>query len=136
MCSARTTSPPQGSAGQLEGKSSRPTVVLVGFPEHFHHTFAYLTKLKGMVGIEFHDLSAELLEKIAPDVVISPLLCAGFDCLDLAKRLADLGSKARYVAIAGDLPNLALVRDEVRSHCPGIDFDIQILRSDPDQPLH
>ncbi len=74
--------------------------------------------------IEFHQLSEELFEIKQPKMVISPVLCASFDCLDVAVLLQSIGFPGRYRAFSGEMPNSALIRSEISAACPDVDFDI------------
>jgi len=74
--------------------------------------------------IEIHEISTELLELTQPQLVLSPLVCGTFDCLDVAIILHEAGFKGRYRAMSEDLPNPWLIRSEIQETCPGLDFDI------------
>lgn len=74
--------------------------------------------------VEFHDVTEELLARLAPRLVLSPLLARTFDCLDLAQRLGKLGFRGQYRAIDIGLPDPALIVREVRSLVPGLDFGV------------
>ncbi len=80
--------------------------------------------------VEWHDLDQLMLTMIEPDLVVSPLVSDDFDCVDLAFRLTRLGYRGRYVALTEGLPHPAIVRREVRSLCPHLDFDIVETRQD------
>ncbi|GKY87659.1 hypothetical protein [Sinisalibacter aestuarii] len=77
-----------------------------------------------VIHADFADVSAAALERWAPDIVISPLVGEGFDCLDLANLLTEAGFAGRYLGAAGSLPKPAVVRREVRACYPDLDFDI------------
>ncbi len=85
---------------------------------------APLPRSKGFRCVAFHELTPELLELVRPQIVLSPLLCSAFDCMDLADVLARAGFRGRYRALSPDLPEPELIRTEIRSACPGLDFDI------------
>ncbi len=75
--------------------------------------------------IEFRELNAELLETLTPDIVLSPLLCSSFDCMDLAQVLDGLGGfRGRYRAMSAQVPQPELIRREVKACCPRLDFDL------------
>ena len=81
---------------------------------------------------EFHladieSLTAAKLAEINPDLVLSPVVTARFDCLDVAHLLSSLGFSGSYRAIARSLPDPEVVRREVLGACPGLDFDITAL---------
>lgn len=59
-----------------------------------------------------------------PSVIYSPVFAQGFDCYDLSMMLSSLGFEGKYRAISNALPNPGLVRDEVLSVCPDLNFDV------------
>lgn len=74
---------------------------------------------------EFHELDRIFDGSEAhPDIVLSPLVCPSFDCLDLAALLHGVEFCGRYRAMAPDLPNPGMILGEIRSLFPGLDFDI------------
>lgn len=73
------------------------------------------------------DLSARLLDRLRPDIVISPLFGPGFDAIDVALALERLGFSGQFRAVTPDLPQPSLVRREIASLAPGLDFDILVL---------
>ena len=70
----------------------------------------------------------------APILVLSPLVTAQFDAIDLAKRLALSGYRGRCLALVDRLPDPKLIRREVAAQSPGINFDVIIL--DGSSSLH
>ena len=76
---------------------------------------------------EFAMLTRELLDRIDPAIILSPLVGDDFDVLEIATQLAKLGYKGRYRAITTDMPNAEMVRAEVRSHTPDLDFDLLVV---------
>ena len=77
-----------------------------------------------IVTAAFGDVTPELLQHLSPYLVVSPLLCGEFDCVDLARTLGALGYRGRYRAIGAGIPNPALVAREVRALVPWLDFDV------------
>ncbi len=63
----------------------------------------------------------------APGLVLSPLLTAEFDALDLARVLTQCGYRGRYLALVDRLPSANLIRREVAAQSPNINFDVIIL---------
>lgn len=74
----------------------------------------------------FEELTSTNLARWRPDIVLSPLVDTGFDCVDLARRLCDLGYAGRYRVAAAALPNPELIRREVAAACPGLDFGLVV----------
>ena len=83
-----------------------------------------LPDIEGIAFVEFDGLTAELLEQTKPDFILSALVSTGFDALDLARVLADLGFSGHYRAVAERLPHPSVVRAEVGAIAPDLDFDV------------
>ena len=75
----------------------------------------------------FDQLDEALLARHRPSVVISHVLARRFDALDLARRLAALGFRGRYVALAEALACPTLVRAEVAGACPSLDVLVVVV---------
>ncbi|MDP1667728.1 hypothetical protein [Phaeovulum sp.] len=91
--------------------------------------------LRGLKGadITFATLAAVdagLLDRTTPDVVLAPLMTPSFDVLDLARRLRALGYRGQLRAFTPNIPDPHLVRSEIASACPGLDFDLIVLATD------
>ena len=83
--------------------------------------------LDGFQFITISDLSADLVRKADPEIILSPLVADDFDVVDVAEKLVLLGFQGRYRAIAPSLPDARLVLEEVRSFAPQLDFDLLLL---------
>jgi len=77
--------------------------------------------------LAFDEVSTQALEELRPDVVLTPLVDAGFDCLDLAERLVAAGYRGKLRAVAPTVPDPALVRREIADRFPQLDFDLVVL---------
>lgn len=73
------------------------------------------------------EITADLLSKCRPHLVLSQLVGIGFDCMDVGERLSQVGFTGRFRAVADKLPDPAVVRREIRGHFPDLDFDILVL---------
>lgn len=98
-------------------------ILAVGEVSRWHQAGRRLPVDSQIAYVEFHEVTESLLEILAPDVILSPTLCASFDCLDLATLLNMLGFRGRYRAMSPNLPNPDLIRREVRQNAPNVDFD-------------
>lgn len=78
--------------------------------------------------VSIEEISVELLDRVCPTVILSPVLARSFDCIDLAQKLHDLGFTGRYRAVSDELPNPEMVEREIRHLCPGLDFGILVGR--------
>lgn len=111
------------------GRSPRdiPVILVVGDLRGWMRSGRQPPDLHGFHFAGIADVTAETLERIAPDVVLSALFTAEFDALDLARLLADLGFCGRYRALSQTLPRPAVIRSEVSGVAPDLDFDLFIL---------
>lgn len=75
---------------------------------------------------DFVEVDRHMIENLGPDVVLSPLLCSKFDCLDLAQALYSAGYGGRFRIMSPKLPNPGIVLAEARSMCPGLDVEFII----------
>lgn len=80
--------------------------------------------------VEFIDpsrLTAELLDTVNPDLILSPLWGDAFDVIDVAQQLVALGYRGRYRAVSENMPDVAMIINEVRTQAEGLDFDLLAL---------
>lgn len=82
----------------------------------------------------FAELDADLLRAARPDMVVSALIGDGFDAMDVARRLMQLGYAGPYRALSPPLPRPDLVRAEIRAAAPALDFDLVVVSHGPDRP--
>jgi len=85
------------------------------------------TQEQTVVFAELQEVTAELLLACEPSLVVSPLVGRGFDCFDVAERLAAQRFTGPYRAVVDTLPDPSVVRREIRGHFPDLDFDILVL---------
>ncbi len=72
----------------------------------------------------FEEVDAGFLNRVKPDIVLSPLLCRTFDCSDLAQSLQSTGFSGRYRIMSPRIPRPTVVLTELRSLYPSLDIDI------------
>ncbi len=101
-----------------------PRILAVGDLALWKSSFGSLPVHKGVHFADIDLITGGLLEDISPDLVVSPVLTPSFDCIDVAFRLADQSFSGAYRALTRNLPNPSMVRREVRTLCPALDFDI------------
>lgn len=63
--------------------------------------------------IAFKDISTQSLRRLAPKVVVCPLVSAEFDAIQLLERLNALGYAGQCLVISAKLPQQALVLAEL-----------------------
>ena len=86
-----------------------------------------MPQLCGVQFIGLGDLTETTLCATHPAIILSPLVADDFDVLDVAQRLASLGFLGRYRAISEGLFDPELIREEVRSFAPQLDFDLVVM---------
>ena len=79
----------------------------------------------------FEDVNEELIARLCPTVILSPVLARNFDCIDLAQVLCRLDFRGRYRAMAEALPDPALIQQEIATMCPNLDFGVLTRRDTP-----
>jgi hypothetical protein len=81
-----------------------------------------------IVFADYAEISAELIERVAPAMIVSSVIAATFDAFDLAQDLQELGYAGPYRALTPHLPDPDLVRREVSSCAPDLDFELLVVR--------
>ena len=81
-------------------------------------------RLPGFHFATMADLDAELLARVAPDIVLSSLFGPEFDALELAQKLQALGFRGQYCALTDTPPRIDLVRREIQAIAPDLEFSI------------
>ncbi len=99
----------------------RPIILAVGDVRQWVSSGRALPADSQIAFAEFHEISAELLQTLTPDIVMSPVLTRGFDCLDLAQALQASGFRGRFRVVAPDMPNPKVIQAEIRALCPTLD---------------
>lgn len=78
--------------------------------------------------VDFDALTSDLLDQIQPEIVFSPLIGKDYDALDVAERLKQSGYSGQYMALSVPVPDTELIRAEVSSAVPGLEFDVLSLQ--------
>ena len=102
----------------------RSTILVVGELREWLRNGFRVPMGHGLAFLEFEDLTQDILQSVAPGVVLSPLLSRSFDCVEVAERLWETGYRGQFRALADRLPNPGIVRSEIKGLFPGLDFDI------------
>ena len=113
-------------AGAEAGDRDAATIIAVGDAETWRG-IAGPARSGPVAFLGFEEIDAELIRETGPGLVVSPLVSRRFDCVDLARRLFELGFPGRYRAIGDSVPSPDLIVREIRSMTPGLDFDIASL---------
>ncbi len=98
-------------------------VLAIGDMTRWRETGRALPLDSHVVFADFQHLTDALLSETAPDIVLAPLICPSFDCIDIAQLLHGYGFSGRLRIVAPRLPDPAIVLRELQVFCPGIDLD-------------
>ncbi len=77
--------------------------------------------------LPFAVLTEEVMARLAPDLIICPLVAEDFDAFELAALAAAAGFCGRFLAAVGRVPNPGLVERELRGQFPGMAFELLLL---------
>ena len=100
------------------------TILAIGEPDEWRRAGGILPSENAIAFCTFEQVDEELLRRLRPTLVLSPVLARRFDCIDLATRLHELGFREKYRAIASNMPNPEIIEREIRSLCPKLDFAV------------
>ncbi|MGR3540800.1 MAG: hypothetical protein ACU0BS_05155 [Hasllibacter sp.] len=75
-------------------------------------------------------IGPDLILEARPDLVISCLVGPGWDAVEVAAALSRAGYTGRYRALTPNLPDVGLVRREVRRAARDVDFDVILVSND------
>lgn len=120
--------------GPPQDPGAAPRLLVVGNLRSWRRAGRALPQLEGCDFVGFAGLDAQVLERVRPDVVLSALVGEDFDALDLARRLAELGFRGRYRALAMDLRHPGTVLAELRAAAPGLDLDLLLIDEEGGAP--
>lgn len=117
-----------GSSGTTSSDDDAPPVILViGNLDRWRAGNRVLPDLDGFHFTCLAGVTAELIDTVRPDVVLSALFDPQEDAMEIALHLASLGFAGRYRALATDLPRPEVISRDVRTAVPGLDFDVLTL---------
>ena len=103
------------------------TVLAVGDTRAWNVPGRSFASDQNVVYADFHEVGPDLIQRVAPRLVVSPILARNFDCVDLAELLGRLRYAGRYRAFGPQLPDPGMITREVRSLVPALDFDVMPL---------
>ncbi len=103
---------------------SEPVTLIIGDMQRWLARDHSLPVLDGLSFADVADLSADLLVRIGPDIIMSPLVVRDTDAIEVARILGDLGYAGRYRVVADDIPNDNMITAEVAAIAPGLDFAV------------
>lgn len=119
------------AAGETDGDEIRQKAILaIGGPAHWRRIRPLPSRTMRVSFTSLRDLDSDVLRTVSPEVVISPVICPDFDCLDVAQQLSFLGYLGPYRAISARQMQPRIIRREVHALCPALNFDLQALDKD------
>ena len=77
-----------------------------------------------LVNVRLEELDLDLLHRVKPDCVLTPLVGIGCDVLDVASRLTKLGYQGLLLAVTDPLPNPHVIKAEIQASIGAIRFDL------------
>ena len=129
MQSRRAKRPEHNLALSPQGARGERAILAIGEVRRWRLQGNIVPSGADLVCAEFHELTADLIALTRPRIVLSPLLCGSFDCLDVALALHEMRYQGAYRVLSADLPDPWLIRSEVADSCPYLDFDIVDLKT-------
>lgn len=114
--------PPGAKLGGTDAKT-----VVIGDLDRWKAQGRDIPSLEGFQFVDIGNLKTVFEGDKQPDIILSPLVADDFDAVDVAIKLIELRFKGRYRVITHDMPDAALIRQEVRSFAPQLDFDLLLM---------
>lgn len=99
-------------------------VLVIGNVSRWQSEGRPTTPPDGFLFTELGALTKSLLQEVCPDIVLSPLIGDDFDASDIAHCLHRFGYTGRYRAISDEVTDPKMIRDEIQSQAPGVDFNL------------
>ena len=78
----------------------------------------------GVLYTRFDDFGCQMVRKLAPQSVLSPLFSDRFDCIDVGRCLANAEFPGKFCVVADTLPNTAMVQRELERQFPSRDLHV------------
>lgn len=104
-----------------------PMILVIGNLRSWQNAGRQLPDIDGFHFSGFHALNFELMLRLQPGLVLSPLMAENFDGIDIARLLQQLGFGGAYRAVTNDLPNPHGVVAELRRVAPAVDINLFFL---------
>jgi hypothetical protein len=102
------------------------SLIMVGFdsPQAISNDAIWPEQAVHIAASRFLALPWQDFAKLAPNLIMSPLVAGPYDALDIASYLTVAGYQGAYQAVVRRLPNTRLVEREIALACPGLNFSI------------
>ena len=83
---------------------------------------AGLGDMRTILSVALPEITLDLMARLMPQIVLSPLVWDDYDILDAAAHLHGLGFLGEYRVVCPSLPDPKLILTEVETIAPGLDF--------------
>lgn len=113
-------------------KSNAPVTLVIGDMVRWKHDSRALPDVRDLHFLDAAEVSAEAIEAVGPEIILSPLVVRDIDAIEIARALSQLGFAGRYRVLSSALPDPASIEAEVRAVAPQIDFGVLNLTREAD----
>lgn len=114
---------PRSGPPTQEIESPNLVVLAVGDVFQWHEASNSLPENAQITFADFSDVTADFLDMLKPQVIISCLVSQHFDFIDLGQTLQAVNFQGCFRIIAPKLPNPSVVVSEAQSMCPKLNID-------------
>lgn len=105
-------------------ESKHALTLIVGDLESWVHKGREIPDIDGYQFIDISNLTPTFLKELAPNIILSSLVGANFDAIEIARKLGRIDFSGAYRILTHNVPDVGLVLAEVRSAAPRLDVDI------------
>lgn len=113
-----------GETADVARHDSKAPILAVGDKSGWLVTHGKLNEVPPIQYTDIENVIHALISGPTPALVVSPVLCTAFDCIDLSHMLSEHGYSGPYRAVGADLPRPQMIEAEIRGLCPRLDFAI------------
>lgn len=117
--------------GSFNSETPKTRILVVGELDKWRSQGRDVPVIEAMRFADFDDVTADLLDDFAPEIILSPMYASAFDAMDLAQRLHALDYRGRYRVTAPQLPDPDVICEEVAQLAPALDFDLLMFSMPP-----
>lgn len=111
-----------------------PVTLVIGDKIRWKNDNRDLPQITGLHFVGPEDITPELISRVAPEIVLSPLVVRDIDAIEIARKLSAVGFEGRYRVLSSDLPRPETIEAEVNEAAPRIDFGLlNLTKSDAER---
>ena len=101
--------------------SPRELILAVGFGPA---RLSAINVMSPILSVGFDDISKDLIRRLRPALVLSPLVSGRFDCVELGQRLKECGYTGDYLIVMRDEGALDMIRHELNDQFGGLQHEV------------